>query len=66
MGCEWLRGLITVTAEQERLPFREGWRPVNRLDGFALALNILQLAMFTPEKAPGVEGAEGFHGVGML
>lgn len=46
--------LIKVFFEQERLPYKEGWRPINHIDGFSTANYILQIAMHTPEKAPGV------------
>lgn len=38
-------------AEQERLPFIEGWRtPTTRIDGRLVAQDTLQLALLTPEK----------------
>lgn len=37
--------------EQERLPFKEGWRtPTTQIDGRAIASDTLQLALLTPEK----------------
>jgi len=32
------------------MPVKEGWRPVNRIDGVAIAQNVLLLALNTPEK----------------
>ena len=37
---------------EERLPFREGWRPpTNVTNGFAIAEDVLLLALATPEKS---------------
>ncbi|KAL6712353.1 hypothetical protein ACN47E_000230 [Coniothyrium glycines] len=44
---------IKIFFRQERLPYNEGWRPVNRIDGFSVAQDTLQLALLTPEKAQG-------------
>jgi hypothetical protein len=38
-------------SEEERLPIKEGWRPVNRIDGFSIAQTVLQISLLTPEKA---------------
>jgi hypothetical protein len=35
------------------MPFNEGWRPTNRIDGLSVAQNVLQIALNTPEKLPG-------------
>lgn len=41
------------SSEQERLPYKEGWRPpTNELSGFSLASEVLELALITPEKLP--------------
>jgi hypothetical protein len=53
---------LTYNSEQERLPFEEGWRPTNRMNAFAFASDILQLALHTPEEAVPVGGTHGFHG----
>lgn len=38
--------------EEERLRFKEGWRPpTNVTDGFVIAENVLLLALATPEKS---------------
>jgi hypothetical protein len=40
-------------AEEERLPFKEGWRPPKtQISGFSIAGDVLQLALHTPEKMP--------------
>jgi hypothetical protein len=36
--------------EEERMPWKEGWRPINRIDGFSIAQTVLQIALRTPEK----------------
>jgi hypothetical protein len=38
-----------IVSGEERLPFREGWRPVNHIDGFSVAQAVLQISMLTPE-----------------
>ncbi|VBB75842.1 Putative aromatic peroxygenase involved in aflatoxin biosynthesis orthologous to A. nidulans stcC, member of the aflatoxin cluster [Podospora comata] len=44
---------IKILFEQERLPYKEGWRPpTNELSGFSLASEVLELALITPEKLP--------------
>lgn len=53
--------------EQERLPFKEGWRtPPKILEAFALAGDILTIALLTPgdNLAPANSGEAGetFHG----
>ncbi|KAH7406144.1 Chloroperoxidase [Phaeosphaeria sp. MPI-PUGE-AT-0046c] len=46
-SVEWIK----VFFEQERMPWKEGWRPsINSIDGFSIAQTILQLALHTPEK----------------
>jgi hypothetical protein len=56
-GMAWFPNLglyiLSRDTEEERLPAKEGWRPNNILGAFALAGNVLQLALNTPEdKAP--------------
>lgn len=46
---------IKIFFAQERLPYKEGWRPVNQIDGVSIAQDVLQLSMLTPEKAQGVD-----------
>ena len=41
-----------TTIEQERLPFLEGWRPPTQVtNGFAMAEDVMLLALATPEKS---------------
>jgi hypothetical protein len=40
-----------VVSGEERLPYREGWKPVNLIDGFSIAQAVLQISMDTPEEA---------------
>ncbi|KAJ4325971.1 hypothetical protein N0V94_000336 [Neodidymelliopsis sp. IMI 364377] len=47
---------IDVFFREERLPFAEGWRPVNKMDGFSLIQGVLGLAWNTDEKASGFSG----------
>ncbi|KAF2192739.1 Cloroperoxidase [Zopfia rhizophila CBS 207.26] len=57
---------IKVFFEQERLPYKEGWRtPPVVIEGFTLAKDILQLALSTPEKLDTLSGRfpGGFHGI---
>ncbi|CBX94778.1 hypothetical protein LEMA_P117810.1 [Plenodomus lingam JN3] len=42
---EW----IVVWFSQERLPYREGWRPVNDITGITIAADVLQMALLAPE-----------------
>ena len=42
---------LIMRIAEERLPAKEGWRPVNSINGLGTAAVILQLAMFTDEKA---------------
>lgn len=42
---------LTGSLAQERLPYNEGWRPVNRIDGFSTARDFLKISLLTPEKA---------------
>lgn len=46
-SLDWIKILFS----EERFPFAEGWRPVNPINGFSMAADILQLALFTPEEA---------------
>jgi hypothetical protein len=32
------------------MPYNEGWRPVNPINGLSIAQIVLQLALYTPEK----------------
>jgi len=42
---------VKILFEEERLPFREGWRtPTTQISGFSIASDVLQLALHTPEK----------------
>jgi hypothetical protein len=34
------------------MPWKEGWRPTNRIDAISMAQTVLQLALHTPEKLP--------------
>ncbi|KAF2867833.1 Chloroperoxidase, partial [Massariosphaeria phaeospora] len=55
---------IKIFFSQERLPYDEGWRPVNNQNGFTLASDILQLSLNTPEEGPEDEvHGLGFHGI---
>lgn len=67
-----LRGWSELTSktEEERIPYSEGWRPVNFLATFQLAGNILQLALNTDEDSPAntyaavtphMQRSAGFH-----
>lgn len=50
-----------MVIEQERLPFKEGWRtPKTQISGFSLASDVLQLALATPEKT--VDFGDEFNG----
>ncbi len=41
-----------IILEEERLPFREGWRtPTAQINGFIMADAVLQEALATPEKS---------------
>jgi hypothetical protein len=42
---------------EERMPWKEGWRPINRIDGLTTAQVTLQLALHTPEK---LDDSSGF------
>ncbi|KAI9788917.1 MAG: hypothetical protein M1816_006482 [Peltula sp. TS41687] len=45
------RDFVKILFEQERLPFREGWRtPKERVTGFLMADYVLREALATPEK----------------
>jgi hypothetical protein len=46
-------------AEEERMPWKEGWRPTNRIDSLSTAKNVLQLALLTPEKSPELRDMNG-------
>ena len=61
---------VKVFFEQERLPVEEGWEtPPEVIDGFALAKDILQLALATPGEDLTTmsnltsRGARSYHGV---
>ncbi|KAH7073411.1 Chloroperoxidase [Paraphoma chrysanthemicola] len=43
---------IDIFFREERMPFNEGWRPVNPINGVSIAQTVLQLALHTPEKLP--------------
>ncbi|KAF2015248.1 Cloroperoxidase [Aaosphaeria arxii CBS 175.79] len=44
---EWLK----IWFEEERLPYNEGWRPTkNPVSSLSLLLDVLKLALYTPEK----------------
>ncbi|KAH8723882.1 Chloroperoxidase [Phaeosphaeriaceae sp. PMI808] len=47
---------IKVFFKEERFPYNEGWRPVNRIDGLSIADTTMQLALHTPEKLPSTGG----------
>lgn len=47
-----------IVLAQERLPYKEGWRPVNLINGFSLAADILQLSLNTPEERADSAGIE--------
>ncbi|KAF2254974.1 Cloroperoxidase [Trematosphaeria pertusa] len=49
---------IKIFFAQERLPYKEGWRPVNLINGFSLAADILQLSLNTPEERADSAGIE--------
>jgi hypothetical protein len=50
VSCGECEANVVCVAGQERLPWNEGWRPVNRMDGFSTAQVTLQMALNTPEK----------------
>jgi hypothetical protein len=51
-----------LLAEEERFPYKEGWRPLNSVNGFSMAGVMLQLALHTPEEADEVtNGGYGLH-----
>ncbi|KAJ4291838.1 hypothetical protein N0V90_009734 [Kalmusia sp. IMI 367209] len=53
---EWIK----VWFEQERLPWKEGWRPTkDPVSGLTLIGDVLKLAIETPEKSEIVPGADG-------
>ncbi|KAF2032269.1 Cloroperoxidase [Setomelanomma holmii] len=47
-SVEW----IDIFFREERMPYNEGWRPVNPISGLSIAQTVLQLALHTPEKLP--------------
>lgn len=54
---EWLK----VWFEQERLPWKEGWRPTKQpVSGLSLMGDVLKLAMETQEKAGFATPALGY------
>ncbi|KAF2132237.1 Cloroperoxidase [Dothidotthia symphoricarpi CBS 119687] len=52
-SVEWIK----IFFSEERLPYKEGWRPTNPIDGKSFLTDVLQIAMHTPERAPGVSNA---------
>jgi len=49
-------------SEEERFPAKEGWRPVNSVNGISIANVFLQLALNTPEEANEVaQPGKNFH-----
>lgn len=54
---------IKIWYEQERLPWKEGWRPTkDPISGLSLLVDVLKLAMNTPEKQNFViDGKGGSH-----
>ncbi|KAF2856980.1 hypothetical protein T440DRAFT_494717 [Plenodomus tracheiphilus IPT5] len=42
---EW----IVIWFSQERLPYKEGWRPVTDITGITIAADVLQMALLAPE-----------------
>lgn len=58
---EWLK----VWFEEERLPYKEGWRPTQQpVSGLSLAVDVLKLAMETPEKEGFLTGGRRGEGYG--
>jgi hypothetical protein len=55
MACIPLQA--NVVSGEERLPVKEGWKPVNRIDGFSIAQAVLQISLHTPEKAKNCYGS---------
>lgn len=50
---------IKVWYEEERLPYKEGWRPTpDAVSGLSLLIDVLNLAMLTPEKAGDLTGSK--------
>ncbi|KAF2763333.1 Cloroperoxidase [Pseudovirgaria hyperparasitica] len=48
-----------ILFEEERLPYNEGWRPPKKsLNAFVFSLNMLQMALATPEKTYDAAAAE--------
>jgi len=48
LKCQWTD---TLSTEQERLPYKEGWRPPKeQVTGFVMAQEVMELALATPEK----------------
>jgi hypothetical protein len=43
-------------SEEERMPAKEGWRPINEINGFSIAQTVLGIALRTPEKLDGDAG----------
>jgi len=39
------------------MPFNEGWRPINLVDGLSIAQNVLLLALSTPEEKLPADGS---------
>jgi hypothetical protein len=48
---ECITSEANIASGEERLPIREGWKPINRIDGFSIAQAVLQISLLTPEKA---------------
>lgn len=49
-----------MVTREERMPFKEGWRPTNRIDGLVIAQGVVVLALNTPEKVvPGAGSGAG-------
>jgi hypothetical protein len=42
------------------MPWKEGWKPVNIINGFSVAQTVLQIALRTPEKV-GDAGLQGYR-----
>lgn len=65
-----INGRLTPHTEQERLPYKEGWRPPKtEISGFSMASDVLELSLRTPEtiddkpcKGKHCQEARGIHG----
>ncbi|KAF2000744.1 Cloroperoxidase [Amniculicola lignicola CBS 123094] len=54
---------VKIFFEQERLPAKEGWRPLNPIHALEMSQDALMVALATPEKNPFFNGTENDGGL---